>query len=577
MKDKKELPITVIDFGIAKKKGSFEWLHQRTGTPEYMAPELLKKSYNCACDMWSLGIMTFELFNHHIPFPNKGTIKATIKQTLQGFQNITKKGTGLENRGPWFRECKNVPEDAKNFITQLLTVDPAERMTALEAGAHIFLTRANEKRDRSNAVLLTDLENHSNYSTLAIFTKCIINKSKQEDQIPKELYQSAQKIFEDACKTGNVTDGRLHFKAFYKHALKLTAGKADSENLIKLFIEMDTDFNEYISFDEFLIHCIWSHHKHQDDRLVKTILKFIDSNENGYINAAKLKACFENEPELAESLDANFIANVEKESDNNGNLSISSFLKILRASGTTHSDSDTCIYSEQLSFKNFCNAVDMEITKKDFEDSKNEKKDTMDDLINSHVETIISVKRKKEKTNELEQQRELSRKSSVLHSGSISMERSYIDDDELEKQRELSRKSSTFHSGSISTERSHIDDDLEQQRELNRKSSILRRHIDDITVCTIDTTTSSSNPTTTSSINNASREYTIEVLISKRFNGKQTASKSLEIEETERKQQRESSKVNDLKKSDKIPDNNEIVPYPIASESPSNAAKCFCL
>ena len=49
--------IKMIDFGEAIEWKSKANIKQRTGTAMYVAPEVIKKSYNSKCDIWSCGIM----------------------------------------------------------------------------------------------------------------------------------------------------------------------------------------------------------------------------------------------------------------------------------------------------------------------------------------------------------------------------------------------------------------------------------------------------------------------------------------------------------------------------------------
>jgi calcium-dependent protein kinase len=43
-------------------------LTQKVGTPYYIAPEVLKRSYNYKCDVWSIGVIAFILLSSQAPF-----------------------------------------------------------------------------------------------------------------------------------------------------------------------------------------------------------------------------------------------------------------------------------------------------------------------------------------------------------------------------------------------------------------------------------------------------------------------------------------------------------------------------
>ena len=60
--------IKIIDFGLSRKYSKDVKLHSVLGTPYYVAPEVLKGSYDQKCDIWSIGAMTYLLLCGRPPF-----------------------------------------------------------------------------------------------------------------------------------------------------------------------------------------------------------------------------------------------------------------------------------------------------------------------------------------------------------------------------------------------------------------------------------------------------------------------------------------------------------------------------
>jgi serine/threonine protein kinase len=73
--------IKICDFGFSRKFNDTEMLQTLCGSPLYMAPEIIKhKTYNHKSDIWSFGIIIYEILTGHLPY------KATTVYEL--FKNI---------------------------------------------------------------------------------------------------------------------------------------------------------------------------------------------------------------------------------------------------------------------------------------------------------------------------------------------------------------------------------------------------------------------------------------------------------------------------------------------------------
>lgn len=101
------------DFGVSRVLGSTsELASTQIGTPYYMSPELVNnKRYNSKTDIWSLGVILYELVCLKLPFDGN-----SMKQLITNIMRETPK-TPI---GPYSR-------DMKELIVRLLMKDPAKR------------------------------------------------------------------------------------------------------------------------------------------------------------------------------------------------------------------------------------------------------------------------------------------------------------------------------------------------------------------------------------------------------------------------------------------------------------------
>ncbi len=98
------------------------------GTPEYIAPEmLLKKGHDTRVDIWSIGILMFELLSGYSPF--------VAKSNQELYQNIRR----LKIQWP-----KDMPPLAKNLISKILKLNPADRPTFDEILNHQWFKQTKQ-------------------------------------------------------------------------------------------------------------------------------------------------------------------------------------------------------------------------------------------------------------------------------------------------------------------------------------------------------------------------------------------------------------------------------------------------
>lgn len=122
--------VRITDFGLAKKTTQ-EGLKTFCGTPQYFAPEVLKRRssvtgagrYGKAADMWSLGVILFILLSGTFPFDED----ALFDQIAGAQYNMN----GVE----WY----HVSQPAKDLIRALMTLMPHERLTIGQAVQHPWL------------------------------------------------------------------------------------------------------------------------------------------------------------------------------------------------------------------------------------------------------------------------------------------------------------------------------------------------------------------------------------------------------------------------------------------------------
>ncbi|KAF7247157.1 Calcium/calmodulin-dependent protein kinase type II subunit gamma [Varanus komodoensis] len=117
--------VKLADFGLAiEVQGEQQAWFGFAGTPGYLSPEVLRKDpYGKPVDIWACGVVLYILLVGYPPFWDEDQHKL--------YQQI--KAGAYDFPSP---EWDTVTPEAKNLINQMLTINPAKRITADQALKH---------------------------------------------------------------------------------------------------------------------------------------------------------------------------------------------------------------------------------------------------------------------------------------------------------------------------------------------------------------------------------------------------------------------------------------------------------
>ncbi|XP_048098971.1 calcium/calmodulin-dependent protein kinase type II delta chain-like isoform X9 [Alosa alosa] len=226
----KNAAVKLADFGLAiEVQGDQQAWFGFAGTPGYLSPEVLRKeAYGKPVDIWACGVILYILLVGYPPFWDEDQHKL--------YQQI--KAGAYDFPSP---EWDTVTPEAKNLINQMLTINPAKRITSQEALKHPWvcqrstvasmmhrqetvecLKKFNARRKLKGAILTTMLVSR-NFSA----AKSLLNKKADVKEAQTTVIHNPVDGIKESSDSSNATVEDEDVKANGKQAPRVFCNRND--------------------------------------------------------------------------------------------------------------------------------------------------------------------------------------------------------------------------------------------------------------------------------------------------------------------------------------------------------------
>ena len=229
--------IKVIDFGLSRCYEEGEYMHKAVGTPYYIAPEVLQRSYGKECDMWSLGVILYVLLCGYPPF--------YAEEDNEIHRMIM---SGKSHTFP-SKDWDQVSDVAKDLINRCLVHDPTARINAKDALQHPFVTALAGPASKVYPLAGNFANNLKLFKHGNRFQKVV--KMKIAESMTVAEIEGLHKTFKDLDKDGNNILSVKEIKAAVESQLHAAGSKA-SIMAKEIVQSLDIAGDGVIHYEEFI-------------------------------------------------------------------------------------------------------------------------------------------------------------------------------------------------------------------------------------------------------------------------------------------------------------------------------------
>lgn len=304
--------LKLIDFGFSKKLEPDAVMDGILGTAFYIAPEVLKGTYDFKCDVWSLGVIMYMLLTGEPPI---GEVDDSDRVVMA----MIKRGDPVKT---YTQAWKKISPDVKELVLALLTKDPEKRPTMKEVAAHKWLTDTTTTHGEASELDPAILENLRAFGSMNLIKRAafaLIAYSMSTDESDM-LEAQFKKLDKDGSGTVTMTE--------MVEALKETLNMDEAE-AERLFSKLDLKGLRRLQYSEFLAAACQRRFLAQES-LMQEAFKRFDVDKSGVISVENLRTIFGDEYNGTKVEE--MIAEVDYEK--NGVIEYEEFVRALMDMGT---------------------------------------------------------------------------------------------------------------------------------------------------------------------------------------------------------------------------------------------------
>lgn len=260
--------VKIIDFGLSSQFEIGTPMNTRAGSAVYVAPEVLTGSYDHKCDLWSVGVIMYIMLCGYPPFQGSCDIEVLQKVTM---------GNLVFRPQDW----KNVSEDAKNLITNLMRKTPEGRFSADQAFRHTWIAH---KAPRAPAAALEEglVERLRAFRLRDRFVKAALHAIAT--QMDGSQIRGLRDVFVSLDSDG---DGLLAYSEL-RRGLQVAGIRVAGADLEEIVDGIDVDGNGEINYTEFLAATL-GHQQYAREDVCWCAFNLFDLDRDGQITSKELK------------------------------------------------------------------------------------------------------------------------------------------------------------------------------------------------------------------------------------------------------------------------------------------------